>query len=215
MIDFTQAPNGATHYCRLYKGVVWYRKNEFGHGWEEFNSANYWKTVKGTPIQLRPLPKKYSKISDITCESLSSHWDTNFVVEPWGNMSTFFKVNYAIATAAMVVEKPTEVGNSNWYERGEFPPVGTTCEVDYEGVWHKTYIIGNDQDGSVVFNCDIFSHKVPYDSFSNPKRFRPIQTERDKFIEKASKLFIESGYSTTNELLGTLFDHFIFNPNKE
>ena len=70
-----------------------------------------------------------------------------------------------------------------WYEKGEFPPAGTRCEVleieeyDYPGSdneWHETFIIGMDEDGYCVYESH-WLHGVTYDSESDPSCFRPLQ----------------------------------------
>lgn len=43
------------------------------------------------------------------------------------------------------------------------PQVGEECEVEYEGKWIKTYIIGIDKEDHYVFELPELEHDIAYD----------------------------------------------------
>ena len=72
-----------------------------------------------------------------------------------------------------------EVDNS-WHERGEFPPVGTICEmIDDKNTWLECEVISH-KDGSCI--GWIPSRKSPFYTYDKSE-FRPIRTEREKAID--------------------------------
>lgn len=78
------------------------------------------------------------------------------------------------------------------------PPVGTVCEINLtSGEWIKCTILfsGNDL---IVFH-DGEEERAEY---SNPKCFRPIRTDRERFIEAAKK----HGSVDPDEWMGSLYD---------
>ena len=99
-------------------------------------------------------------------------------------------------------EKKVEDEN-DWYKRGEFPPVGTVCEVVYDGTWKQTKIIGWDDD-KIVFTTqfdDITSYGC---AVASPNIFRPLQTERERWVYAATKAAV--GSLNHAEFLGRLYD---------
>ena len=72
-------------------------------------------------------------------------------------------------------------GINDWHKKGEFPPVGTECEVLYDGTWERTRIIGLNGDAIVVTTDWDEIHS--YDGvLAEPTDFRPLQTERERLI---------------------------------
>ena len=60
----------------------------------------------------------------------------------------------------------------SWFEKGEFPPAGTTCEANHNGNWIEVNIVGMDSEGYCVYeNIHNFTH--PYDGNKFPHMFRP------------------------------------------
>ena len=91
-----------------------------------------------------------------------------------------------------------EVDNS-WHERGEFPPAGCECEVKDGGVWHKTHIVGFDDDGYCVYTAPWNSLARDYDGDMCQSNFRPLSTEREKAIdEMVSVILYYDGYMITS-----------------
>lgn len=70
------------------------------------------------------------------------------------------------------------------------PKVGEECEVNHDGEWHKTYIVGVSKSGSYVYYCGNFDRRYPYDGQINLDNFRPIKSpeeqERDRLIGELS-----------------------------
>ena len=87
------------------------------------------------------------------------------------------------------------------------PPAGTVCEVLYSGDWHETYIVGSSRYGSAVFECEDFSYGFAYNGYSDSEFFRPIQSDRDKWIA-AAEAVIESheGCVAYSSHLARLYD---------
>ena len=76
---------------------------------------------------------------------------------------------------------------NDWHKRGDLPPVGTVCEVLYDGAWEQTKIIGWD-DARIVFNTP-WDDIVCYDGVvANTDIFRLLQNERERLIEEAGKV---------------------------
>lgn len=62
----------------------------------------------------------------------------------------------------------------SWFEKGEFPPAGTVCEVLHCGEWIKTFIVGMDDTGYCVY----VAPRGAYDFYcptAVPTRFRPTR----------------------------------------
>ena len=83
-----------------------------------------------------------------------------------------------------------KVENKNdWYKRGKFPPVGTVCERQHGSAWLQTKIVG--WDGSkIVFTTPWGG----YDSaIKKPSDFRPLQTERERWVKEMCRHLHEEG----------------------
>ena len=83
-----------------------------------------------------------------------------------------------------IVHYPPET-RSEWNGEG-LPPVGTVCEVNHTGEWYLTKIIGYDEF-LPVFKVD-WSDRYAYAS-GKDFRFRPIKSDKEKWVEQASKTF--------------------------
>ena len=93
---------------------------------------------------------------------------------------------------------------NDWYKRGERPPAGTVCEVLYDGTWKQTKIIGWDDD-KIVFATpfdDIASYEG---AIANPNIFRPLQTERERWVAAAQQA-IGCEPNAHRHMLGQLYD---------
>lgn len=94
--------------------------------------------------------------------------------------------------------------NENWFNAIKlpqepeqyFPQTGTYCEV-LDGIWHKAWYIGRDEDGSPTYRYDGTLH-------NGAIQFRPLKTEREKVIEWAHCEFMASG--GIDEIFGDLYD---------
>ena len=104
-----------------------------------------------------------------------------------------------------------------WYERGEFPPAGTWCQVDECGGWVVAYIIGVDAKGNCVYQEKGFSE---YDCYDAPSYFRPMpkKSPRDEWVERAcgqSSLRKRDGAETVmNEIYDALISGELEVPKK-
>lgn len=109
--------------------------------------------------------------------------------------------------------KPKPEDNS-WFERGEFPPVGTVCEARNEnlrdGEWFSVEILKhrvNDTGTKVAATMSLDDRHLHWLS-----KFRPIRTEREKVIEAATNV----DGSITRVQAETLYDAGLLRlPEKE
>ena len=95
-------------------------------------------------------------------------------------------------------EKKVE-SKDDWYKRGEFPPVGTVCEVF--PYWHVCESIAPHQNGMVMHDRNNYEYFLA----NKNTRFRPLQTERDRWIEAAQKV-IGCDPNAHRHMLGQLYD---------
>ena len=96
--------------------------------------------------------------------------------------------------------------DNSWHERGEFPPAGCECEVKDGGVWHKTHIVGFDDDGYCVYTTPWSTH-LDYDGDMCRSNFRQLSTEREKAIDDMNELVgnIEE-YPTWRDAMAAIYD---------
>ena len=98
-------------------------------------------------------------------------------------------------------EKKMEDKN-DWHKRGEFPPVGTVCEM--LPWWHVCESIAPHRDGMVMYNHS----EDAYFLATKNTRFRPPKTERDRWIEMAANIDIASPPhpETWPDILARIYD---------
>lgn len=115
--------------------------------------------------------------------------------------------------AVVVSENP----ESNWFERGELPPVGTICEytLGNSEIWYKCEIHYTVENDGVVMFAPHLNHKK-YCSIhgSSGAKFRPVRTEREKFID-AGCAAMKTQHHTVKSNLGFLFDAGFRGPKVE
>ena len=72
--------------------------------------------------------------------------------------------------------------DNSWYERGEWPPVGVECEINYsKNAWFSCVYRGKTRRGMHI--VEWLGGGV--DSFDSLSKFRPIKSEREKFVDAA------------------------------
>jgi len=96
--------------------------------------------------------------------------------------------------------------DNSWHERGEFPPAGCECEVKDGGVWHKTHIVGFDDDGYCVYTSPWNSLARDYDGDMCQSNFRPLRTEREKAIDEMANLIARSVFGSAKCQAEKLYD---------
>ena len=97
--------------------------------------------------------------------------------------------------------------DGSWHDRGEFPPAGCVCEVEYRGEWIRVEIIGTDSSGYCVFEVPENVENAPsYDGVRLPSSFSPLRTEREKAIEDMSRVMHEHDSVINDVTLGALYD---------
>ena len=74
---------------------------------------------------------------------------------------------------------------SDWHARGELPPSGIYCEFECFGDWTSCFVVGKSMYGDMVLQQGDGSM---FNTAASAVFFRPLRTEREKFIEAASKV---------------------------
>lgn len=111
-------------------------------------------------------------------------------------------VSWLDVTAFRIVDE-----RYNWHARGELPPVGVECEVEYNSAeikkkFHR--VIPVFYSKSLAIFEDVRGGEVAY--FIKCCKFRPIRTDREKFIEAAMSVGELRGRDGAKEVYGRLFD---------
>lgn len=119
------------------------------------------------------------------------------------------KVRHAIYMSIEVdkQEKSVKPQDNSWHERGEFPPVGSTCKFYLNSGRVVNLIIQSHQENGVCLGWS--EEELVFYGSNDPKRFKPLQTEREKAIEEMSKIIhsVEGEEGLINDLtLGALYD---------
>lgn len=104
--------------------------------------------------------------------------------------------------------------DNSWHERGELPPVGTQCEWKglRGGKWVQCEVIDKYQDKEmVVFNTGEYRNCKFEILQLDSVEFRPLKTEREKFVDAGVNALKASGKwthvsSVTATALEVLFD---------
>ena len=106
-----------------------------------------------------------------------------------------------LAAAPALMDEKFRIDRSDWFDRGELPPVGTECEFcggagDADDPWHPDLMDGDRVTVIAHFECGIctlaaFTFKSRNQNIAtvlveqaNYGCFRPIRTERDKAIDE-------------------------------
>ena len=114
--------------------------------------------------------------------------------------SSFTKAEWKAAREALM---KTPEPASSWYERGEFPPIGTICEmIDDKETWLECEIIAHKNSFCIGW---ISSRNAPFYT-DDKSEFRPLRTEREKAIEDMSRIMHEHDSVINDITLGALYD---------
>ena len=89
---------------------------------------------------------------------------------------------------------------SDWFERGELPPVGWKGE--YRPYWHGCEVVAYHKGFAVVWDA----HDLEYFRTNNPEIFRPIKSDKEKFVELTLSIADKNGISTLEDLSGVMYD---------
>ncbi|WGH49795.1 hypothetical protein [Alishewanella phage vB_AspM_Slickus01] len=130
----------------------------------------------------------------------------------WSNSAKFRIVDERYKPVSEITDKPkTEnPSDSSWHKGGEYPPAGTKCEVLNNSLsnpeWEKAVIhfVGKIV---CVYSSDSCTERCARLDFV---KFRPIKSERDKFIEAGVQALKNRGWDTitkvTTDALCHLYD---------
>jgi hypothetical protein len=97
-------------------------------------------------------------------------------------------------------------GKSTWNSTDdELPPVGTVCEVLYDEGWHKAVVVGCHPIlptfMAVAAEIGSTTHQLIWCG-----QFRPIQSDRDKWVEAAMQHGGLRARDGAKEVYGNLYD---------
>lgn len=99
--------------------------------------------------------------------------------------------------------------DDDWHARGELPPVSTQCEWKglNGGYWVQCEVIDKYQDKEmVVFNTGEYRNGRYEILKLDSVEFRPLRTEREKFVEAAIRVGELRARDGAVEVYGRLFD---------
>jgi hypothetical protein len=92
-------------------------------------------------------------------------------------------------------------------EQPYMPQAGEECEVDYGDGWIKCLYLGIDVYGNHAYQISKGVYKGEFNACSSIENFRPLKTEREKFIiEGIDDLNELNPFESQGGLLGMLFD---------
>jgi hypothetical protein len=97
--------------------------------------------------------------------------------------------------------------DNSWHERGELPPVGTICEsYDFtHSQWAKVKTL-DAITGSLEIACVTIDESEAYGRLFFGCKFRPIKSERDKFVEAALGIAEEVGRANYRTIFSKMHD---------
>jgi len=84
--------------------------------------------------------------------------------------------------------------NKPEWKTGELPPVGTVCEwlIEDQGGWFEITICGHSLDG-----LKAFYNGSELIGWATADKFRPIQTKKERVIEKAIEIYLRDSDDKT------------------
>lgn len=81
---------------------------------------------------------------------------------------------------------PPKKPESNWFERGELPPVGVECEFNNNGAWIKCKLVYKGKKRGMIEKMPSGDEQaITFERCVG--KFRPIKSHREKVIEAAMK----------------------------
>lgn len=119
-----------------------------------------------------------------------------------GDTVGFCNVNNHIFPVITVDQALGRDDKHGWHKRGELPPVGTECSYlwnSHPEQWKEVVITDSGLDD--MFRCVVLRQGKQLRISTRASDFRPIDSERDKFIERYSKEF-----PSLSEYAGSMYD---------
>ena len=90
----------------------------------------------------------------------------------------------------------------DWYKKGELPPVGTVCRLRFATITDTVVTITYIGDGVLCYRDE---QGMEYSAASRYVEFRPLQTERERWVAAAQKA-IGCEPNAHRHMLGQLYD---------
>jgi hypothetical protein len=117
-------------------------------------------------------------------------------------IQTYLAGDESMCQFDLISTRPQAKQEQQWPEKGSLPPIGVECECTWGGKveWARCILSTHGR----VFTSQGIEHLSFYED-DESFEFRPIQTERDKFIEKAYEVNYPD-WEVSKELLGNLYD---------
>ena len=98
----------------------------------------------------------------------------------------------------------------DWHAKGELPPVGAEFEFSYNGSsWDECVMLFNDGITCLMAHRKYPANRWHYKCDDSEMRFRPIQTERERWVEKAYDIYAKQAPShseTWTDILARIYD---------
>ena len=133
---------------------------------------------------------------------------TNFICWDSSIKRVYFFGGYSIGRHELIsinqaLGRESEVENT-WFERGELPRVGTVCEISNCGqdfVRIKILYMGK------TICLGRLPYKIDEQHFHlSSVKFRPLKTEKEKFVERLVLIMNDNTNATFTEISGVLYD---------
>ena len=154
-----------------------------------------WENVKSFRIvdeSYKPVEQKENKLESHQNEPKTERSRTLMSVYFGGTDEVFKPLPFRVPAGKVlrcyledVDSKPANVEpEKSWHEKGDLPPVGVECEWSTNGGhnWYKTKLIFSDNTVFLTSAYQLYKIDDP------DVLFRPLKTERERFVEAAVKL---------------------------
>lgn len=112
----------------------------------------------------------------------SGTYANNGITVQWDNGKTN-QYKKEDSDLVLVTSENKSDNKDSWFEEGEFPPAGTTCEANHNGEWTEVYIIGMDSEGFCVCELPYEITDHAYDGIKYLSKFRPIKGLDPEVVE--------------------------------
>ena len=204
-------------FINSHKGVNNFGANEFEINGINFTSEEFdqrarelgWINGYKWGVEYPTNGKKPDLLNDVLVEFKSERligWNKNSV----GYVDWIFTTSFRIVDERYKPKQPESHGkpsvngakgkpDKSWHERGDLPPVGVECEwrpsSPTNANWKRCVIDYIHGDRICVTNADSFKTKQVLHNV----KFRPIKSEREKFVEAAVKAINKSGIEVYSE----------------
>lgn len=178
-----------------------------GHKWGKEYETNDKKPDLPDDVNLLCEYKSHSIYEETSLECSEINWvdvlSFRIVDERYKPAAELVKDGLEICEK--IEKKLTSVDN-DWHIRGEWPPVGVECEILQSNIsgdldWVRVKVIAYTEKSVVI---EMLGSEILR---SRDFKFRPIKSERERFIEAASRVLHQTEGGIINDIsLGQMYD---------